>query len=262
MFIVLSGTIVYKDFQLKNQTVEFIRMNPLPQNTNPALDTPASEEAIETAKKEKRRLFRKRQDELDRLTNTSDIIRALPSIIEGDTITLDGLMKALGNRAFGMALLLFSLPSCLPMPPGIPTLCGIMLVVVAIQLTLGLPSVALPSWLGKRTISKDLLSGIADKTAPIIAKLEGMFHPRWPFLTHGIAKQFLGIMVLLLGGVMILPIPLLGNLPPAFAAAILGIALVERDGVLILFGHLAAAAAVIFTAGLALQAGSLVVGLF
>jgi len=45
--------------------------------------------------------------------------------------------------------------------------------------------------------------------------------------------------------VLILPLPPGGNFPPALACAILGMALVERDGIIVLIGLLATAAATV-----------------
>jgi hypothetical protein len=48
----------------------------------------------------------------------------------------------------------------------------------------------------------------------------------------------------MLGGIMILPIPFLGNMPPGFAASVIAIGLTERDGLIVLIGMLVSTAAI------------------
>jgi hypothetical protein len=47
------------------------------------------------------------------------------------------MVGAFGNRAFGILFLLFGLPNCFPMPPGMPVLCGIVVMVVSVQMLRG-----------------------------------------------------------------------------------------------------------------------------
>ena len=55
---------------------------------------------------------------------TSEVLRDLVEGGESERITFREILVELRHRAFGFALLIFALPCCLPMPPGIPTVCG------------------------------------------------------------------------------------------------------------------------------------------
>ena len=44
---------------------------------------------------------------------------------------------------------------------------------------------------------------------------------------------------------MILPIPLIGNMPPGAAAAVIAVGITERDGVVVLAGLIGATAAIL-----------------
>ena len=61
---------------------------------------------------------------------TSEVLREL---VEGDgeRVTFREILAELRHRALGFALLIFALPCCLPMPPGIPTVCGLAIVIIA-----------------------------------------------------------------------------------------------------------------------------------
>ena len=49
-------------------------------------------------------------------------------------------------------------------------------------------------------------------------------------------RRLIGVIVLVLGFVITLPIPVIGNIPPGIAVAILAISLLERDGLAVLAG--------------------------
>jgi hypothetical protein len=74
-----------------------------------------------------------------------------------------------------------------------------------------------------------------------------MIRPRyWPFWRrHG--DRVIGIIALIMAVVITLPIPL-GNWPPAFATALLGLALSERDGILFAVGSAVAVGSVAIVA--------------
>jgi hypothetical protein len=52
------------------------------------------------------------------------------------------------------------------------------------------------------------------------------------------------MVIFVLGFVMILPIPFLGNMPPGFAASVIAIGMTERDGLIVLIGTLVSAIAI------------------
>ncbi|MFX5562659.1 exopolysaccharide biosynthesis protein, partial [Acinetobacter baumannii] len=46
---------------------------------------------------------------------TSEVFRGLTRLGEGDSIPLGSLTQALGDRAFGLLVLIFALPNIIPM---------------------------------------------------------------------------------------------------------------------------------------------------
>jgi hypothetical protein len=52
------------------------------------------------------------------------------------------------------------------------------------------------------------------------------------------------LVVAVLGFVMILPIPFIGNMPPGFAAAVIALGMTERDGLIVLIGLVVSMAAI------------------
>ncbi|WP_204279918.1 exopolysaccharide biosynthesis protein, partial [Serratia marcescens] len=64
---------------------------------------------------------------------TSDVLTVLASQ-EGDRLTVGDIVAVLKDRAFALLVVILGLPNCLPMPPPIPLICGLLLLLVAVQL--------------------------------------------------------------------------------------------------------------------------------
>jgi hypothetical protein len=179
-----------------------------------------------------------------------------------DSISAEEILDALGPRAFGLSIMVIMAPVCLPMPPGVPTIAGIILSIFAVQLILGYKSPWLPGWVKRLTINRTKLLNAIDALERRLIFVERIAHPRWRLVTGKIGVRFIGAVFLILGLILILPIPFLGNLPPAIAAGILALALSQRDGILALAGIVAAGAAVAFTWKLTLATVAVVVERF
>ncbi len=171
-----------------------------------------------------------------------------------ETVTAAEILDALGPRAFGLSIIVIMAPVCLPMPPGVPTVAGVILTIFALQLMLGFKTPWLPGWVKRHSINRKKLLNAIDTLERRLNFVERIAHPRWKFMTGGFGARIIGAVFLVLGLILILPIPFLGNLPPAIAASVLALALAQRDGLLTLAGFAAAAAAVAFTWKLALAA--------
>lgn len=175
---------------------------------------------------------------------TSDLLMAAVRG-ESDRVTIAQILDALDARAFGLATLLFAIPSVIPMPPGVPTVVGIALLIVSLQMVIGRQELWLPRFLSKRSFSRKALVSGFEKIKPQLEFIEKFARPRLLILTGKIATVLIGVVILFMAIVLILPLPPGGNFPPALACAILGMALVERDGIIVLIGLLATAAATV-----------------
>ncbi|MFG1444040.1 exopolysaccharide biosynthesis protein [Xanthobacter agilis] len=171
-----------------------------------------------------------------RTPRTSELLAAVLSAQEGEKVAIGDLVNALRNRAFGILFLIFGIPNCIPMPPGIPVICGIILGLIGLQMAMGRQELWLPETIAKRTFSRSLLDTIVTKSRPFIVKFESISRPRYEQFAGPVARRVVGATVVLLGLVLLLPIPLFGNLPPGFAVCVFGLGLVERDGLVILAG--------------------------
>lgn len=179
----------------------------------------------------------------------------------GARISFGRIVAALGRRGYGLSILIFALPSCLPMPPGIPTVTGLALIVIAVQLIVGGRRLWLPGPLARRTIARDDLARVVDRALPYVEKLERYTRPRFAVATERVGQLLIGLLLLILGILLVLPIPFVGNIPPAIAAVIIAVGLSERDGVMVVVGLFAGLVAAIIagSAGWAVILGLLYV---
>ena len=174
---------------------------------------------------------------------TSEVLASLAHGA-GERVTFRAILRDLQHRAVGFATLVFALPCCLPMPPGIPTVCGIALVIISLNLIAMRRRLWLPGAIADKSVARTDLTRMVDWATPLMRRLERYCKPRLPVVTESVGKVLVGAVIFVLGALMILPIPLLGNMPPAFAASVIALGMTERDGLIVLIGLVVSVAAV------------------
>ena len=179
---------------------------------------------------------------------TSGLLTALAGL-PGDRIAVGTIIAALQDRAYALLVVLLGLPNCLPMPPPIPLVCGLVLAFVAVQMLMGRRMPWLPQALLNRSIGKPELNRAVARALPALTWLERFSKPRLTMLGGTWAIPVLGLVILILALGLIVAAPFIGQIPLGLAVCLVGLGLVERDGVVIIAG------AVVGIAGVALSAG-------
>ena len=108
---------------------------------------------------------------------TSDILQAL-ALGPSDRISVRQIVSALGERTYALLIVVLGLPNCLPMPPPIPLISGILLFFIALQLAVGWPSPWLPKRMLDHTIARDVVAKAATRAVPYLVWLERVARPR------------------------------------------------------------------------------------
>ena len=178
---------------------------------------------------------------------TSAMLNALAHEGDGLRVSFGDIVAGLRNRSFGLTMLVFSLPCCLPMPPGIPAACGVVIVLIALQILVGRERLWLPRAIAVRSVDRADLQRLVDRVLPYVERLERFCRPRIPLASERLGKAAIGLVVVVLGVILILPIPILGNVAPGIATAVIAIGVSERDGVIVLIGLFSAAVAIAVT---------------
>lgn len=156
----------------------------------------------------------------------------LKTLLAGNTedITIRQLSDKVGDRGFGLLLLILALPSALPVPAaGYSVPFGILLLALAFQMILGRQRPVFP----KRFESISIKPGMADKmlgsASWVFSKIEWLIRPRLKWIGLRGGRIFMGVIVLIMACLMMIPIPLT-NTAPAFVVFLIGIGLTEDDG--------------------------------
>jgi hypothetical protein len=160
-----------------------------------------------------------------------------------EVLRLRDLLAGLGRRAFGMLLLIATLPAFIPIPIG-GAISGPLVVLIGAQLLAGKRRPWLPEFMAKRGPHRHALARFDRAISPWLARLEKLVRPRLPRLFRDrAAAMFTGLLLVLLGLLLSLPIPLTNYL---FGVLLLlfALALLERDGALLLVAWGAGAIAV------------------
>jgi len=172
-------------------------------------------------------------------------------------VSFTELEDAFTDRSFAALLTFFAILNLLPLPPGTGVVTGIPLVLVSVQMVMGRESVWLPVFMRDKTISPERFRQMSDKVVPWLQWLERFIRPRnWPFGRKQ-GDRWLGVFTTILGMSVVLPMPL-SNWLPALATAIIGIALCERDGRLMLAGLILGVVSISIVFGFAFIAASVV----
>ena len=177
-----------------------------------------------------------------------DAAAALPT----EPVSMQTLAQSHGPAAHGALLLLMAAPCLLPVP-GVGTVLGLGMVALAAAMWRGHDAGCLP----RRAAELKLTRRWAQRVLGLLAStysMAGRFaRARLSHLASPDRRSWTAAAVGLMACIVVLPIPF-GNVLPALALMFIGLGLVFRDGVAVIFGLATAGLALFITAGLMLMA--------
>lgn len=180
--------------------------------------------------------------------NHTTTVALLDGFADGDpedVLRLGDLLKDFGPAAFGMLLFLGVLPAFIPVPGVGGAVGGPLVILVGVQLLLGMRKLWLPGFLARRGPHRSAMMRFRQRMAPWLRRLEKLVRPRMTaFLDNRIALSFTGLLLVLLGVLLALPIPFT-NYVFGFLLLLFAFALLERDGALLLVAWVAGGIAVV-----------------
>jgi hypothetical protein len=176
----------------------------------------------------------------ERLTQIVDELGA-------DRMPFSELARQLQSRAWGGLLLIFAAINVLPLPPGTSAFFAIPLLIVSAQMVFGRTSPWFPARIDRRGVRKQELRRLIEKMGWVEARVERIFKPRLPTLTGRTATRVIGVVCFLLALVAGIPIPLF-HVAPAAAILLFGVALIYRDGALVIVAAIAAVLSIVVDA--------------
>jgi hypothetical protein len=169
------------------------------------------------------------------LVPTSVHLQRMLNRAEGARVSVGWLMDELGERSFGLTLLVMAIVALLP---GASTIVGLLIAWPAIQLMLGHDAARLPRAMARREVAVARLERVIAAVAPRLAWVEGLIRPRWPRMFEA-ARRLVGLAMLLVGLTLVSPVPM-SQVVPALVIMLLALAYLEEDGLALLLALVAA----------------------
>lgn len=177
--------------------------------------------------------------------NLTGVIDQLEQGSEGsDSVRVEDAMEAFESRLFGPMLVLPGLVLLTPLGgvPLAPAILGVMVAIIAGQRLVGLKSPWVPKWVRQRGVNREKAVKAFKKVRPLTRWVDKLLKPRLTVLTEGPAEIGAALLALLLGA----SIPVVGLVPlaamaPGAGLVLIGVALIARDGVVMIGAWLASA---------------------
>jgi len=175
----------------------------------------------------------------------SELLAEHARTVSSERVSLAEIADFLGTRSIGAWLLILALPMVLPVPaPGISVLFGVPLMMISAQLALGRRRVWLPAVILRQSMARADYVPLVARMRPAMERFERLVRPRALWLANDWMKIPIGLICLVLAMIITLPIPL-GHVAPGSAICLLALGLMERDGVVIGIGFVAAVLALV-----------------
>jgi hypothetical protein len=183
-------------------------------------------------------------------THLSKELQELLEGLGGKDITIGGLLDHIGDRGFGLLLLVLALPAALPIPaPGYATPFGVLMVILGAQMVVGRAAPVIPPFFAKRTVRHGILKFSIENGHLPLKVVEFLIRPRLRAISRNRAfRSAVGLIIVMMAAFMSLPIPLT-NTAPSFVIFVLAAGLLEEDGLMLLAGLLLAPVAAAIAGG-------------
>lgn len=149
--------------------------------------------------------------------------------------TIQTLFQALKGKGYPFLIVLLSLPFCQPLQiPGFSTPFGIAIIFIGLRMAFG-RHIWWPKWVLEQKISPRLLKTVIQKSLGFFRFLRPLLFSRWTRVcTDPFFYRLHGCFVSLMGLYLALPLPIpLSNLVSAWALLLMGLGLMEEDGVFV-----------------------------
>ncbi|MCW8090277.1 exopolysaccharide biosynthesis protein [Alteromonas sp. ASW11-130] len=156
-----------------------------------------------------------------------------------EKVAFGELLRLAESRGFGPMLAVPAFISATPIGaiPGIPTVTGITIFLISLQVLLSKSHPWLPSAIKNINIDKDSLNAGITKMKPAALQIDRFLFPRWLFIRQPLFRILIALTCACCG-IFMIPlelVPFMG-LIPAFAVLIMAIGMATDDGAVALLG--------------------------
>jgi hypothetical protein len=181
-----------------------------------------------------KRFRRKKKPKAAPPITTRALVDELATGDPNEELSFGELIDRFSERSFGLFLLLVMLPTFIPIPVGVGAVSGALASLIGLQFLARLEHPWIPRWVANYKIHRHRIVGFRDRMGKWLDRLERLTKPRYTgMFTHWAAHAFTGLLLVVLGVLLCLPIPLT-NYPFGLILLAFCFALIERDGALML----------------------------
>lgn len=182
----------------------------------------------------------------DSHTKLSSDLNSLLERSAREGLRLGDAFEGVGEKGFGLLLVVLSLPSALPVPAaGYSVPFGIALALLAFQMLSGKTIPVLPSFVRRLELKGGFVRKMMEATQWFFGKVEHLIRPRMRWVGSRPGRMLMGVIVLLMAILMMIPIPTT-NTAPAMVIFLIGVGLTEEDGIFAGLACLGGALAIAF----------------
>ncbi len=157
--------------------------------------------------------------------------------VKSGPISVEELFSKTAGKGRYFILILFSLPFCFGITlPGFSIPFGVAIMLVGFRMAFG-QRVWIPHFLKNKKISASALKKIFTKSLWLARKMKALLKSRFQFFKNRFAIAFHGILVVLLGFILALPLPIpFTNIIVAWPIFLISLGYLQNDGLCILLG--------------------------
>jgi len=165
-----------------------------------------------------------------------------------EPVSVREILDRVSVKSFGIFIVILSMPSALPVPaPGYSIPFGLALLGLGIQVVLRRDH----PWFPERVLNREIHIKEGSKLVSGMVKFLSIFErfikPRFTFVySNPFTYRLMGLIIMLCATSMLIPIPLTNTLP-AIGIFLIGLGMLEEDGIFGVLGTIAGICGVLFT---------------
>ena len=177
-----------------------------------------------------------------------DVVEGLEELAEenDEKVCFGDVLDKFGSRSFAPLMMLLALIELTPIGaiPGVPSLLAALIALIAVQMVMGKKHIWVPKWIENRSVSSDKLGKSTEKVEGVADKMDTLAKGRLQSLTRGPALRIAGVAIVILC-IAIVPLEVVpwGSTGPMLAIAMISLAIMVRDGLIMLLAWILAAGA-------------------
>ncbi|PZU58672.1 MAG: exopolysaccharide biosynthesis protein exod [Brevundimonas sp.] len=171
--------------------------------------------------------------------NVTRLLRRLADDGGDRGLTLHEIRDRMDERAYGLLILLLSIPCLVPGLYGVPQVVGVIIILVAAQLLVGREEPWLPRCMLDLRARGSWLKAMADFAESKLSWIDRLSRPRLTRFADGPGEKLAAVFMILATLTIVLPMT---NTIPSIALALLSVGLIQRDGLFVIAGAAVATA--------------------